>query len=298
AVSAARPAPTTSTRAAQIRACPWGPTSGSASCREKRWTSARFIHPRSSTCDGGNDRDLVAVLDGRLEVLEEADVLVVREDVDEAAHLAALVADPFLDPGELRFEAGDQRADGVAGRGDLFLPLRQLAKRRRYADGGHVVSSPLAPGRLQLVEVAETRADQRRLGQPADQRVLRLHPVAGDADDHRAVVSPYLAARDQLERGAQRDAAGRLSEDPLGLGEQPHGADDLLVVRLGGPAARADDRLAGVEAVGRVADGQRLGDAGGLLDRLHEVAVLQHHVDDRRAPVALRAVDARVARRR
>src|SRR5262249_25323929 len=87
--------------------------------------------------DGGDDRDLVAVLDRRLEVLEEADVLVVGEDVHEAAHLARVVADTFLGPGGLRLEVRDERADRGAARGDLFLPLRQLAERRRNADGSH-----------------------------------------------------------------------------------------------------------------------------------------------------------------
>ena len=43
---------------------------------------------------------------------------------------------------------------------------------------------------------------------------------------------------------------GGLREDALGLGEQAHRRDDLVVVGLRGPAARADDRLARVEAVG------------------------------------------------
>src|SRR5262245_39689183 len=44
----------------------------------------------SAPGNGGNDRQLVAVLDRRREVVEVADVLVVEIDVDETAHLAVL----------------------------------------------------------------------------------------------------------------------------------------------------------------------------------------------------------------
>src|SRR5262245_2773667 len=88
--------------------------------------------------DGRDDRDLVRILDRRLQVLEEADVLVVGEDVDEPPDLAVLVADALLDPGVLRLQAGDERADGGAGRDDLLLALGQLPEGRRNADRGHL----------------------------------------------------------------------------------------------------------------------------------------------------------------
>src|SRR6185312_14897393 len=88
----------------------------------------------------------------------------------------------------------------------------------------------------EVVEVAEPRADERRGRQLADQRVLRLHPVARDTDDHRPVVLADLAPLDQLEGRTQRHAAGGLGEDPFGLGQQLHGAHDLGVVGLGRPA--------------------------------------------------------------
>src|SRR5713101_2469537 len=45
---------------------------------------------------GRNDGDLVARLELRLRALEEADVLLVDVEVDEAAHLAAFVHETFL----------------------------------------------------------------------------------------------------------------------------------------------------------------------------------------------------------
>src|SRR5262249_43461602 len=53
-------------------------------------TSGSLSSAMSAPCDGGNDADLVAVLDGGGEVVEVADVLVVEVDVDEAAQLAVV----------------------------------------------------------------------------------------------------------------------------------------------------------------------------------------------------------------
>src|SRR6185436_19827665 len=113
--------------------------------------------------DGRDDRDLVGVLDGRLEALEEADVLVVGEDVHELAHLAAVVADAFLEARVLRLEARDQRADGRARGRDLLLALRELAERRGDADGGHgECLLVLVEFRCRRVERSRDRGTRRR----------------------------------------------------------------------------------------------------------------------------------------
>src|SRR5690349_1858171 len=87
--------------------------------------------------DRGDDRHLVALLHGRLEVLEEADVLAGDEDVDEAAHLAGVVADALADAGVALLQLGEQLADGGAGGGHLLLAGGVLAQRRGNANGGH-----------------------------------------------------------------------------------------------------------------------------------------------------------------
>src|SRR5262245_56057086 len=158
------------------------------------------------------------------------------------------------------------------------VSLRSGVGMRMVAMAGSPLS-PLLFSIPQLVEVGQPRPDQLRLGQLSDQRVLRLHAVAGDADDDRSIVLADVPALDQTQRRAQRDAARGLGEDALGLGEQAHRREDLHVVGLGGPAARADDGLARVVAVGRVADGERLRDAGRGLDRLHMLAVVRPIVD-------------------
>src|SRR5262245_40051736 len=68
--------------------------------------------------------------------------------------------------------------------------------------------SPLSVLSLpQVVEVGKPRADQLRLGQLTDQRVLRLHAVTGHADDDGAIVLADVPALDQTQRRAQRHAA-------------------------------------------------------------------------------------------
>src|SRR5689334_5865148 len=66
--------------------------------------------------DGGDDRHLAAVLDGGLQAVGEADVVVVDVDVHEAAQLAGLVEHPGLDPRVRRVERiqhlGQRRALG------------------------------------------------------------------------------------------------------------------------------------------------------------------------------------------
>jgi len=84
--------------------------------------------------DGGDDADFVAVLERRLAVFEEADVLLVDIDVDEAAHLAFFIHETFLDAGEARLQFDDRLADGGGVDFDQILVVGQLAERRGDAD--------------------------------------------------------------------------------------------------------------------------------------------------------------------
>jgi len=79
--------------------------------------------------DGGDDADFVAVLERRLAVFEEADVLLVDIDVDEAAHLALVIHEAFLDAGEARLQFDDRLADGGGVDFDQLLVVGQLAER-------------------------------------------------------------------------------------------------------------------------------------------------------------------------
>src|SRR5262247_1103658 len=56
----------------------------------------------------GNDRHLVSLLERGLGALEEADVLLVDVDVDEAAQLAAVLHQPVPEPGVLALQHVDQ----------------------------------------------------------------------------------------------------------------------------------------------------------------------------------------------
>src|SRR5207247_6429332 len=81
--------------------------------------------------DGGNDRDLVAVLERGLLRLEEPDVLLVDVDIDESPQLAGLVHESFLQPRELALQVVHQALDRVALGLDLGVALRDRAERGR-----------------------------------------------------------------------------------------------------------------------------------------------------------------------
>src|SRR6266849_8456787 len=108
--------------------------------------------PSPASRDRGDDGDVIAGLERRLVALEEANVLLVDVDVDEAAHLAALVHEALLEAGELRLQALDQAGDGVGLAFDLGLALRQRAQWRGDADEhGHGFSPSRRLSRRPLI---------------------------------------------------------------------------------------------------------------------------------------------------
>src|SRR5262249_36094664 len=78
--------------------------------------------------DGRNDRYLVTSLEVCLEPLEEAYVFTVDVDVDEAADLAAFVADPLLQAGVLRLQGIDTGLEAAVFAGDDVELVGQLAQ--------------------------------------------------------------------------------------------------------------------------------------------------------------------------
>src|SRR5687767_6270177 len=107
-----------------------------------RRTRIRVMMPAASTAsrDRGHDGDDVGFLERGLLAFEEADVLLVDVDVDEAAELPALVDEPLLEPGELALEVGDHVVYRVAGGSHLGIALGGLAEWRRDSDRRHVAS--------------------------------------------------------------------------------------------------------------------------------------------------------------
>src|SRR3989304_568253 len=97
-----------------------------------------------------------------------------------------------------------------------------------------------------------------RLAQRARHRLLRLEPVAGDVRD-RQVPPGDRALRDQLFQDRDGPAAGGFGEDPLGLCEEVDPRDDLVVGHHLDDAAGFARCFEGVEAVGGIADRERLG---------------------------------------
>src|SRR4030095_12235789 len=171
-----------------------GPAPGAVGPEKKRaWATCEGMRSRlAPSRDRRHDRQLVARLERRLQVLEEADVLAVHEDVDEALHLARLVADALADAGIARIEIGQQCGHRAALRLDGLGAARELAQRRGHSHLGHVVVPPVgfrmrgcpwstrgrlavaAQLRVQGVEVGEARRDTERLLDGVGDRPARL----------------------------------------------------------------------------------------------------------------------------
>src|SRR6478609_2039869 len=100
-------------------------------------TKVRRSLTRSASSDCREDDDLVAVLELGLEATDEADVLVVDVDVDEAAQVAVL-EQAVLDAGVVGLEVVDQGGQAGALAVDRLLPVRVGAQDGRDPDlDGH-----------------------------------------------------------------------------------------------------------------------------------------------------------------
>src|SRR5215831_13411235 len=252
----------------------------------------REHRPELASRDRGQDRHLVAVLQRRLLGLEEADVLLVDVDIDEAAQLPRLVEQAVLQTRVLALEVADQAVDRLALALDLGAALRQGAQRGGNPYQHRHVTFLLRRVGLEIgqraVEGRQRRLDLHVRVQAILQRVRRLEAVAGDAD-HDRLVTRNDAALDQLLGRRDGHAAGGLREDALGARQEQHALDDLLVGRVLAGTARFLGHLVRVIAVGRVADGQRLRDRVGA-HRHERVRVVLDHGDDGPAAERLRRV--------
>src|SRR5690606_34772082 len=85
------------------------------------------VYP-SATCYRWDQRHLAAIGDRRVEVVEEADVLVVGEDVDEAAHLAVVVVETLRQPGVLLAEVLQHVTDSAPFDGDHIAAFGELSE--------------------------------------------------------------------------------------------------------------------------------------------------------------------------
>src|SRR5258708_31845912 len=102
-------------------------------CREV-WASA-------PARDGRHDRDLVRLVQRRVQTLAQPDVLVVQEEVDELSRLAAVVEQPSLEAREAGVELVD-RGPQVGGlHGDGGLTGAQAAQRTGDSEHGHFANS-------------------------------------------------------------------------------------------------------------------------------------------------------------
>src|SRR5437868_12559421 len=116
-----------------------GTVSGPVAGDVGRASAARAVDIRGLPPPGdrGYDRELVTGLERGVEVLQEADVLAVHEDVHEPPHLPVLVTDALLEPGVAALEVVDQRGDRPPVGLDSAGAARVLAERRRNLDLNH-----------------------------------------------------------------------------------------------------------------------------------------------------------------
>src|SRR3989449_11692456 len=114
-----------------------GPAAGEVGRARTARAETMRVAALAASGDRRHDRQLVARLERRVEVGEEADVLAVYEDVHEAPPLPRLVADALLDPRvaplEVVHERGHRRALGLHSPGASGV----LAERRRDLDLYH-----------------------------------------------------------------------------------------------------------------------------------------------------------------
>src|SRR5215468_10897614 len=89
---------------------------------------------RPAPREGRNDRDLVAVLQRRLQTLEGLDGFTVHVEVDVMMDLARLVAHQPLEAAEPALELLEQAAHVVCLHGDAVLVIRGPAKGRGDID--------------------------------------------------------------------------------------------------------------------------------------------------------------------
>src|SRR5476651_2243551 len=86
---------------------------------------------RSAACDGGDDRERLTCRERGVEAGEEADVLIVHEEVDEAPQLALFVEEALTDAGVGHLECVDRLADGGGLKCDLTGTAGEAAQLGR-----------------------------------------------------------------------------------------------------------------------------------------------------------------------
>ena len=118
--------------------------------------------------------------------------------------------------------------------------------------------------------------------------------MARDAEDG-ALVLRDLARGDEFLGTGHGDTAGRFGKNTGIFGQQLDALDDLLVGGVLTATAGLTHGADRIVAVGRGADGKRLGNGVGILDRLDDVGAGLEGGADRRASGGLRSVDGEVA---
>src|SRR5687767_12090300 len=131
---------------------------------------------RSAAGDGGDDADGLTRLDGCVEAVGEAHVLVGDEHVDEPAEAAGVVEEAGGEAGVGGLQRLEDLADGGAVDVDLGCTAREGAQLGGDTDGGHAQPSTSSKAALKASIVGGMVAVGRQTGATASM-VLRPAPV-------------------------------------------------------------------------------------------------------------------------
>src|SRR3989475_11869214 len=119
-----------------------GPADGEVGRARAARAESMGMAALAASRDRRDDGQLVARLERRLEVRQEADVLAVDEDVHEASHLTGLVTDALLQARVAPLEIVHERGHRRPLRLDSPGAPRVLAAPRRHLDLHHDDGSP------------------------------------------------------------------------------------------------------------------------------------------------------------
>jgi glycerate kinase len=174
----------------------------------------------SAAGDGGDDAHGLAVGDLGVEAVEIADVVVVDEDVDEAAQ-RTVVEQPLGEPGVTLLELGEDVAERARGDVDRRRPARERAHGGRDSHGDGHARNPTGtvrnhPPGMENVADASDEAPAEERPEPAC--------VAGERNERTVAGMRVLAALDKF-RGTLT-AAGATAAVAAACWELDHDCDE------------------------------------------------------------------------
>jgi hypothetical protein len=138
-----------------------------------------FSRDRSTTSNGGNQKNLITILKLVLHTAQESDVLVIDIDIEETLWSSIRPAKGWFDPGELLLEAIEQIGQMVCRAFDRFLPISIPTQGRGDPNvDGHAVPPGKIHGKSKVEkQKARVRKQRQRSNTCTRTIVRRLIPI-------------------------------------------------------------------------------------------------------------------------